>query len=105
MPTTEESSTTLPLSPSGNHDSKDVKNDHDDSVVSWVLGGFETIRTSKLVSCLLACGLYLLIGPSLILLNNSILNGGFPYPILLSFFGVVASFLISHSIVALGIVP
>ena len=46
---------------------------------------------SASTSAFLSCSIYMAVGPMLILLNNRILHGGFPHPILLSAFGVLFS--------------
>ena len=54
----------------------------------------------------IVCATYMVVGPSIILLNKYILqNLHFPYPIFLSALGVLFSGLFSHVLVRLDIVP
>ena len=58
-----------------------------------------------LMQTLLACAAYVIIGPSLILLNKYILDQlNFPFPIFLSMLGVATSAGVARMLVSLGIV-
>ena len=61
------------------------------------------MKYAQIAWTLVICSLYMVVGPSLVVLNRHILKeGGFPYPMLLSSLGLCFSALTAHTLAALG---
>ena len=61
------------------------------------------MKYAQIAWTLVICSLYMVVGPSLVVLNRHILKeGGFPYPMLLSSLGLCFSALTAHTLAAVG---